>query len=158
MPHLPATDRDLDVQDVELTLPVAVSKDFAQTSVAFVRLTEKIKKLEAQKRELRSDLLRFIETYGYESGNGSQSLDLEKPVAGFASLVRQRSVKRLAPNDGAIERILRNHDLYDRCMRPVMQPDENEIWQCLQAGLIDETELQEMYPQTEQYSLVAKKQ
>lgn len=157
MPHLPATERDLDVEDVELTLPAAVSKDFGQASVAFVRLSEKIKKLEEQKKELRSDLLQFIETYGYESGNGSQSLDLEKPVAGFATLIRQRSVKRLPPDEGAIERILRDNDLYERCMRPVMQPDDNEIWQCAQAGLINDDELLEMYPQKETYSLVPRK-
>lgn len=157
MPHLPATDRDLDVEDVDLTLPSAVSKDFAQASTAYVRLTDKIKALETQKKELRDDLMRFIETYGYEAGNGSAALDLEKPVAGVTRLVRQRSVKRLAPDTGAIERILREHDLYDRCMRPVMQADENEIWQCLQAGMISDAEIAEMYPQAEQYSLVPKK-
>lgn len=157
MPHLPATDRDLDVEDVALTLPAAVSKDFSSASAAYVRLSDKIKTLEAQKKELRDDLMKLIETYGFETGNGSTALEMEKPVAGVTTLVRQRSVKRLPPDEGAIERILRQHDLYERCMRPVMQPDENEIWQCMQAGLISDDEVQEMYPQAEQYSLVPKK-
>lgn len=155
--HLPATERDLDVEDVALTLPAAVSQDFASSSAAYVRLVDKIKLMEKQKRELRDDLMRLIETYGFESGNGSTALEMEKPVAGVTALVRQRSVKRLPPDDGAIERILRLHGLYDRCMRPVMQADEDEIWQCMQAGLISDEEIGEMYPQTEQYSLVPKK-
>ena len=156
MPFIPATDRDLDAEDIDMVMPSAVATDFATRSATFIRLNDKIKEMEAQKKALRDELMQFIETYGYDAG-GSQALELAKPVNGVTAMIRQRKVRKMPLDEQAAERILRSKKIYDRCTVEVRELDGDQIMACMYEGLLYEDELLEILPLKEEYSLVPKK-
>lgn len=156
MPRKPVMDRDLDIADVESPMPTTVAADFNTEATAYVRMRDRIEGLEKQKKSLRDRLMAFIETYGYDTSNGSLALDLPKPVAGVVRLVRQRSAKKDLDADAA-EQILRSRGLWDRCTTTVRVLNEDEIMACLYEGELTDGDMEEMFPVKEIYSLVAKK-
>lgn len=156
MPYLPATDRDLDAEDVDLVMPSSAATDFVARSTAFLRINDRIKEMETQKKALRDELMQFIADYGYET-NGSQALELPEPVNGVVALVRQRKVRKMPIDEQAAERILKDKDIYDRCTVEVRELDGDQIMAAMYEGLLSEDELLEILPLKEEYSLVPKK-
>ncbi len=156
MPYLPATDRDLDAEDVDLVMPSSAATDFVARSTAFLRINDRIKEMETQKKVLRDELMQFIADYGYET-NGSQALELPEPVNGVVALVRQRKVRKMPIDEQAAERILKDKDIYDRCTVEVRELDGDQIMAAMYEGLLSEDELLEILPLKEEYSLVPKK-
>ena len=156
MPYLPATDRDLDAEDVDLVMPSSAATDFVARSTAFLRINDRIKEMETQKKALRDELMQFIADYEYEA-NGSQALELPEPVNGVVALVRQRKVRKMPIDEQAAERILKDKDIYDRCTVEVRELDGDQIMAAMYEGLLSEDELLEILPLKEEYSLVPKK-
>lgn len=158
MPHFPAaTDRDREIDDVsDFVLPSSVSSDFATSAASYVKINAQIREMEAEKKRLRDILVKYVGEYGYDS-NGNQALDLENPVNGVSTIVRQRRTRKMPLDQEAATRILSEHGIYDRCTIEVHELDGDEILACLAEGILSDAELEEILPVKEEFALVAKK-
>ena len=155
MPFPPATDRDLDVADVDSMIPTEVAQDFTSRAASFLKLRNRIETMETQKKTLRDELLDFIERYGYDV-EGSQVLDLPKAVVGYSKLVRQRRATKKF-NEAEAEKILRERGLWERCTKTVQVLDEDAIMQALYEEQLTDEDLNSIFRTSETYALVPRR-
>lgn len=113
----------------------------------YISLKQQKELLEERLKRRRDQLSIIVEQDGETDDKGHLILDLPEPVEGFRRLVRQRRVKRQL-DEYVAERILEDKDLTGRCYRLVSVLDEDAVMQCLFEGLLEETDIDRMFPTT----------
>jgi uncharacterized protein YicC (UPF0701 family) len=114
--------------------------------------------LEAREKELKEVLMEMLDRLGRPYGSDGQHLTIDFPtqIRGFARFVRRVSVSQTV-DEMTAEAIARDHGLYDRLFKPVMQLDEDAVLVARQQGLLTDEELERMFPKKRVYSLVPEK-
>lgn len=108
-------------------------------------------------KELRPQLADFF-AHVEPDADGHRWADLPEEVEGVARIQYQRRVSN-KPDPEAVERILSQHGLLDRCTKVehVVKVDEEEVMAAMYEGLLSEEEVSQMYPQTVTHAVVCKR-
>lgn len=105
---------------------------------------------------VKRDLMDALDEFGYGDDKGHIWIDFEEPIEGFAGMQKQRRVNQGMDED-AIKRILDDKGLTDRCYKPVITLDQDEVMALLYEGLLTEDEIDAMFPKTITWAFVPKK-
>lgn len=121
-------------------------------------LTAKASAEEAKKvmDSAKVELMSALEDLGDEDDKGHRVLHLTQSVGKWSGLMRQRRVSNQM-DEQAVEAILKDKGLLDRCTVMVPTLDEASIMACLYEGLLDEGDIDQMFPEKVTYALVAVK-
>ena len=112
--------------------------------------------LTARMKELKDDVVSYIESHTEPDDSGHRLIAFDEPIAGFAGFQHQRRVKRTPDLDAAVQ-LLDGLGLTERCIKLVPTINEDEVMGALYEDLITEEQVDAMYPQTITYALVPKR-
>ena len=121
-----------------------------QTVKQYLSLKSEIDLLTDRSTELKKRLTADVEELGKTDERGHIVLELEE-----AKLTKQRKVSKNLDMDIA-EKLLKERNIYDKCvkMMPVLQ--ENEILACVYTGELSESDIDEMFPAKVSYAFIVK--
>jgi hypothetical protein len=121
-----------------------------QTVKQYLNLKSEIDLLTDRSTELKKRLTADVEELGKTDERGHIVLELEE-----AKLTKQRKVSKNLDMDIA-EKLLKERNIYDKCvkMMPVLQ--ENEILACVYTGELSESDIDEMFPAKVSYAFIVK--
>lgn len=122
----------------------------------YVHLKKNIDDLTARQNVIKKELSEFVDNNGLEDDKGHKWYDMPE-YGGYVGMQRQRRVSQ-ALDEGAAHDLLRDKDLSARCyeLRPVL--DEEAVMECLSEGLLNEDDVDTMFPKkvTSAFILVKK--
>ena len=121
-----------------------------QTVKQYLNLKSEIDLLTDRSTELKKRLTADVEELGKTDERGHIVLELEE-----AKLTKQRKVSKNLDMEIA-EKLLKERNIYDKCvkMMPVLQ--ENEILACVYTGELSESDIDEMFPAKVSYAFIVK--
>lgn len=124
----------------------------------YVLLKEQQARLSKREKEIKGSLMKFLEAQGEPYGPEGQNRVFHLPIAirGIASIVRQRRVSTLV-DETAAEGIARTKDLYERLFPPKPTLDESAVFVAVEEGLINDEELERIFPKKVVHALVTEK-
>ena len=134
-----------------------MNKEEIQANIRqFATLKEQSDLLTKRMNEVKKSLTDAVDAYGEVDGRGHIVLELGDESVGVVSLTKQRRATP-SPDMETIERILKEKDLWDRCI--VMEPTVNkdEVMAASFDGLLSEEEIHEMYPLSITYAFFMNK-
>ena len=126
--------------------------DFNTQVREFVRLKETIESLEKRQKELRDQLVQYVDTEGYEDEKGNILFEFENPIDGVVRLEKQRRATRKLDEEKA-EAIIAEKQLGDDVYKMVRVIDEDALMASFYDGKLTEEELDEMFPVTVVWAL-----
>lgn len=103
--------------------------------------------------EVKARLFELLDADGIEDDKGHLIIELDEPVDGVASIIKQRraSVKL---NEDALAALLKEKGLYDDCTKTVVVLDEDKVHDAIYRGLITEDEFETCVTKSVSWSLV----
>ena len=121
-----------------------------QTVKQYLSLKSEIDLLTDRSTELKKRLTEDVEELGKTDERGHIVLELDE-----AKLTKQRKVSKNLDMNIA-EKLLKERNIYDKCvkMMPVLQ--ENEILACVYTGELSESDIDEMFPAKVSYAFIVK--
>jgi hypothetical protein len=121
-----------------------------QTVKQYLNLKSEIDLLTDRSTELKKRLTADVEELGKTDERCHIFLELEE-----AKLTKQRKVSKNLDMEIA-EKLLKERNIYDKCvkMMPVLQ--ENEILACVYTGELSESDIDEMFPAKVSYAFIVK--
>ena len=125
----------------------------AATVREYAWLDRQSKDIEAKKKALKNQLSEFVEADGEADEKGHILLQLPAEIEGLKALQRQRRVTRNLDEQTA-EQVLTAKDLRERCYKTIEVLDEDEVMACLYQGLLEEEDVDAMFPQTITWAFV----
>jgi hypothetical protein len=122
----------------------------------FATLKEQVDLITKRMNEVKKNLTDAVDTYGEVDGRGHIVLELGDESVGVVSLTKQRRATP-SPDMEAIERILKEKELWDRCIVMVPEVNKDEVMAASFDNLLSEEEIQEMYPLNVSYAFFMNK-
>lgn len=126
-----------------------LAADFRQ----FCWLKKSITVYQAEQDRLKSKLLADLEANGEFDDKGHAYAYFPEPVEGYDRLQRQRRVSHKVDDD-AVERILTDRGVRDKCFKLVEILDEDAVMGLLYEGILTEADIDTMFPKTISYAFV----
>lgn len=114
------------------------------------------KLIEERVQELKKRLIEILKTQGAEDDKGSLHVFINSADTAINEIVYQRRVSK--PLDmNAAEEVLASKNLMERCltMKPVL--DEQEIMAAYAEDLLDDSDIDTMFPAKETWAFVTKR-
>jgi len=106
--------------------------------------------------ELKKLLSNMVETQGYTDDKGSEFIDFDAPIEGYAGLKRERRVVQSLDEDKALT-IIRRAGLEDSCIRMVPQVNEDAVRVALYDGKLSQDDIDAMFVQRVNYAFIPRK-
>lgn len=124
----------------------------------YILLKEQQSRLAKREKELKAEIMEFLEQYGDPYGEEGQNraMTLPSAIRGVTAVVRQRRVSTLV-DETAAEAVARAHNLYERLFRPVMALDEGAVVVALEEGLLTDNDVERVFPKKVVHALVLEK-
>lgn len=119
----------------------------------FVWLKQRIDEMTSEQKDIKARLMTRLESEGESDDKGHLWLDLPSEIEGYRALQRQRRVNN-GRDEEAIESVLAERGLTERCTKMVPVLDEDEIMACRYEGLISDEDLDRMFPKTITWAFV----
>lgn len=111
----------------------------------------------AELKDEKTPLFDFLDEHGVEDSSGSRWHHFDEPIDGIIAIQKQRRTSRkLADEESAIEK-LRELGLGDRVLVTTVTIDQEALFEAHLDGLISQEDIEEMFPETETFALIAKK-
>lgn len=125
--------------------------DYSQSSVdnmykEYVLLKRNIDDLTARQNEIKKELSSFVESNGLEDDKGHMWYDMPE-YNGYVGMQRQRRVTQKIDEEAALS-ILTDKGLADRCFETKPVLDQEQVLKCMYEGLINEDELDTIFPKS----------
>lgn len=163
MPRNPILSNIRDFTEENMSAQVVWDTDEAQeeylkTSRELVILREQKKRLEEREGELKKVLMKVLEGSGEPYGPDGQHRTIAFPraIRGISGFVRQTKVSTTVDSVKA-EAIARHKGIYDRLFKPVPTLDQDAVMVALAEHLLTDDDLEEIFPKSVSYALVAEK-
>lgn len=122
----------------------------------YSRLKKLVDDLTARQKLLKESLMQSLEIEGFEDEKGHQWIELEQEVDGYVSIQRQRRVSNKL-DEKVAEELLNSKGLASRCYKLVPVLDEQAIMAAHYEGLLSESDIDTMFPQTVTFAFVPSK-
>jgi hypothetical protein len=134
-----------------------MNKEEIQANIRqFATLKEQSELLTKRMNEVKKTLTDAVDEYGEVDGRGHIVLELGDESVGVVSLTKQRRATP-SPDMENIERILKEKNLWERCIVMVPEVNKDEVMAASFDGLLSEEEIQEMYPLSITYAFFMNK-
>lgn len=121
-----------------------------QTVKQYLSLKSEIDLLTDRTNDLKKRLTADVEELGKTDERGHIVLELDD-----TRLTKQRKVSKNLDMDIA-EKMLREKNIYDKCVKMVPVLQENEILACVYTGELSESDIDEMFPAKVSYAFIVK--
>lgn len=131
--------------------------DAQQIAKEYLALEEQIKRLEAVRDEKKKALRDLAQATGETTEDGHVVLTLDTPVSGIKGFQLQRRVTRALDEETA-ETILTLREVRDKCFRTVEVLDQDEVFNCVRLGELNEAEADKIFPPKISYAFTKVKE
>jgi hypothetical protein len=121
-----------------------------QTVKQYLSLKSEIDLLVDRSNTLKERLKTDVQELGKTDERGHVVLEMED-----VKLTNQRKVSKNLDMDIA-EKMLREKNIYDKCVKMVPVLQENEILACVYTGELSESDIDEMFPAKVSYAFLVK--
>jgi hypothetical protein len=121
-----------------------------QTVKQYLSLKSEIDLLVDRSNTLKERLKADVQELGKTDERGHVVLEMED-----VKLTNQRKVSKNLDMDIA-EKVLREKNIYDKCVKMVPVLQENEILACVYTGELSESDIDEMFPAKVSYAFLVK--
>lgn len=121
-----------------------------------VLLKARVDELSSMQSSVKKDLKSALEELGVEDDRGHVVIELGEDVSGVSKVMHQRRVSKNLDIDVA-EALLKEKDLYDRCVTMVPVLNEDEVMAAYYEGTITEEDVDKMFPAKVTWALVMTK-
>jgi hypothetical protein len=121
-----------------------------QTVKQYLNIKSEIDLLVDRSNELKTRLKADVEALGKTDERGHIVLEIDD-----VKLTNQRKVSNPLDMDIA-ERLLKERNIYDKCIKMVPVLQENEILACVYTGELSENDIDEMFPKKISYAFIVK--
>lgn len=111
----------------------------------FAQIKALITDLSDQMDTLKKELSDWVRDTGYIDDKGSRWIEFEDPIEGYSALQWQRRVTPKLDEDAALQ-ILAAHGVEDQCFKTVRVLDENAVMALVTEGVLDDAEVDAMFP------------
>lgn len=128
---------------------------FEQVAGEYLELKKQIDALTARQKEIKPLLMDALEEAQADT-DGHSLVEFSDPIAGYRGLQRQRRVSLTVDESAAVD-IFTALGILERCMPPRPTLDEDEVMGCLYEGLLNEDDIEKVFPKKVTYALVPKK-
>lgn len=133
-------------------------EQFMADAREMVLLKEQKTRLAKRETALKNTILKYLESYGQDSGIAGQHRRIEfpTPIRNIVAFVRQvRS--SVGVDETVAEAIARDKGIYDELFRPVMTLDEEAVMVAVERGLLDEDDIARIFPRSTSVAFVMEK-
>jgi len=117
----------------------------------YVTTKRRIDDLSKENNKIKAELSELVDTDGEPDEKGHLWYPLPESVGGVTALKRQRRVVQ-SLDEAVAEKTLKEKGIYDRCYKMVPTLDESEVMACLYDGLLNEEEIDAMFPKSVSYA------
>jgi hypothetical protein len=121
-----------------------------QTVKQYLSLKSEIDLLTDRSNELKARLKADVQELGKTTENGHVVLELDD-----VKLTNQRKVSNPLDMDIA-EDLLKERNIYEKCVKMVPVLQENEILACVYTGELSESDIDKMFPKKISYAFLVK--
>ena len=128
----------------------------AQLAEQYSQLLEEQKLITERVQELKARLIEVLKESGSKDDRGSLHVFVNNPRTDITEIVYQRRVSKTLDMNAA-EEVLSAKDLMERCidLKPVL--DEQEIMAAYAEDLLDDADIDTMFPAKETWAFVIKR-
>jgi predicted naringenin-chalcone synthase len=116
----------------------------------YLALKSELDLLTDRTTELKKRLTSDVEELGKTDDRGHVVLEIDN-----SRLIKQRKVSKPLDMDVA-EKLLREKNIYDKCVKMVPVLQENEILACVYTGELSESDIDTMFPAKVSYAFIVK--
>lgn len=127
-------------------------EDFKKNALQFVGLKDQINTLTSRQSEIKTRLLKELETVDPDD-KGHRAVSFEDAAVGSIRVTRQRRVSKTLDMDVA-EKILKEKGIYDECTKVEVTLDDSKIMSALYKGQLTEQDIDTMFPEKESFAFI----
>lgn len=120
---------------------------------AYINLKRQIDDLKKLQDGAKARLMKVVEEFGEEDDKGHLWFDLPEEFEGYKGMQRQKRISQ-KPDIDTAEELLREAGLYDKCIEMVPSINEDAVMAAYYDGLLDENDIDRMYPKSVTWAFV----
>lgn len=120
---------------------------------SYIHLKRQIDDLKKLQDAAKGRLMKLVEEFGEEDDKGHMWFDLPEEFEGYKGMQRQKRISQ-KPDIDVAQELLEERGLADKCIEMVPALNEDAIMAAYYEGLLDETDIDRMYPKTVTWAFV----